>query len=112
MSSFMSCGGTRRCKTTIQHFTSSRQLARLRDLLPVIFESNGIYTLEQQATILRECSLTPVVSNHMMSFCLQEGLSSLHPFPTRSPPSSPTGLLSTSSVSERSWLSSEETDQD
>lgn len=48
----------------------------------MIFDMYKIYSLEAQKTLLRECSLTPVVQHHRVSFSLEEGLTTLHPPPT------------------------------
>lgn len=117
----MSRSGIRECKSTIQLFTAANSLQRLHEILPVIFDRYQIYALETQRTILRECSLTPVISGHRVSFCLEQGLSTLHPLPSPPSPTVTLGTLelyprdstsSTTSASERSWPSSEEIEPD
>ena len=55
--------GPTECKQTILNLVNQGPsgLARLRELLPVIFDSHQIFTREAQARLLRECSLTPVM---------------------------------------------------
>lgn len=108
----MSRSGIRECKSTIQQFTTANSLQRLQELLPVIFDRYQIYALETQRTILRECSLTPVISGHRISFCLEQGLSTLHPPPSLEELYPRDSTSSTTSASERSWPSSEEIEPD
>lgn len=57
----MNLGGTQACKTTIQDFVAAKNLRRLKEMLPVIFDVHGIYARDTQLSVLRECNLVPVV---------------------------------------------------
>lgn len=105
---FMSCSGTLECKQTILYFVEQRALARLRELLPVIFDKNKVYTSETRMRILRECSLTPIREGSQVTFSLPQRSRSSSPMPRSSSPPRP----ATPSVSERSWPSSVETESD
>jgi hypothetical protein len=64
----MSCKATQQCKATIQAFIAADALPRVKELLPVIFDKHKIFVLETQATILRECSLTPTMERNCVTF--------------------------------------------
>jgi hypothetical protein len=109
----MSCVGTEECKQTILYFMEQRALARLRELLPVIFDKNKVFTTDERVKILRQCSLTPTKDGSQVSFILEQ-----EPLPSpvlprrRSSSSSPRDRPLTPSASERSWPSSVETESD
>jgi hypothetical protein len=111
---FMSCGGTLECKQTILYFVEQGALTRLKELLPVIFDKNKVYTSDARMKILRECSLTPIKDGSQVSFVLdQEPLPSpIRQATRRSSSSSSRGQPRTRSASERSWPSSVETESD
>ncbi len=58
----MHFGGTLECKQRIIEFVSQGQpgIVRLRELLPLIFDSHRILTREAQMDLLRACSLSPI----------------------------------------------------
>jgi hypothetical protein len=65
-------------------------LARLRELLPMMFDSHRIFTTEGQMRLLRDCSLQPLLQTdpfHQVTFVLPEGweeaLSTSSPSPRR-----------------------------
>jgi hypothetical protein len=68
------------CKTTILHHLARRatqkSLQRLKDMLPIMFESYGILTLGTQRAILLECGLQPVTDAKVygVSFNLEQAL--------------------------------------
>lgn len=110
---FMSGGGTQECKQTIIYFVEQRAFTRLKELLPVIFDKNKVYTSDERMQILRECSLTPIKDGSQVSFILDQGPLTLPDRPRRrSSSSSSRGQPLTRSVSERSWPSSVETESD
>ena len=100
------CKGTRECKQVIQHFLRQKAMERLKELLPAIFDASQIYATDTQMQILRDCSLTPSLNGHRVTFLLSAETSSC---PSNSLSSSP---LPTPSASSRSWPSSEENESD
>lgn len=50
------------CKETIRSFVRQGPsgLARLKELLPVLFDSHRIFTVERQSQVLTDCLLMPV----------------------------------------------------
>ena len=102
------CKGTRECKQVIQSFIHRKATERLKELLPTIFDASRIYVTDTQMRILRDCSLTPTLIRHRVTFLLPAEPSS-SPLPAPSASSSP---LPTPSASSRSWPSSEENESD
>lgn len=118
--------GTQPCQTVIQSFIAANNLPRLKELLPVIFDQDKIYSREGQMRALRDCRLNPVVENlpyPQVTFLLENPFLPLPP--RRSPPSTlislededlPENPVSspsrTTSASERSWPSSVESEPD
>lgn len=65
------------CKETIRSFVSQGPsgLARLKELLPVLFDSYRIFTVERQTEVLRDCFLMPVLQTkpfHHVTFVMPE----------------------------------------
>ena len=76
--------GHETCKKIIKNFVtpSGEKLARLKELLPLIFDSQRIFTMEAQKKILMECSLIPVREYrpfHCVTFRLEPELSTFCP---------------------------------
>jgi len=72
---------TQECKITILHHLtrhrgSSKCLRKLKELLPIMFQSFQIFVLATQRQILLECGLQPVVDAqaHGVSFDLDQAL--------------------------------------
>lgn len=69
-------GGTQECQREIESFLCQgpESKGRLKELLPLIFDSHGVWTLEGQATVLRACSLKPIHQKtpfHHVTFAIQ-----------------------------------------
>ena len=93
------------CRSTIHEFIAAKNLQRLKELLPVIFDVYGVHARETQKSILAMCSLTPVVETAPWSQVTFQ-------LTTESTSSSSPDLPCTPSASERSWPSSEESESD
>jgi len=65
----MRLGGTRECRTKIEAFVrmGPTGLSRLKELLPVLFDSHGVWTMEGQMELLRTCRLVPILSREPWS---------------------------------------------
>ncbi len=72
-------GGTEECKRKIESFLNQgpEGLARLRELLPLIFDSHRVFTKETQMSLLRQCSLAPIQQTtpfHQVTFAIAPGM--------------------------------------
>ena len=66
-------GGTVECQRKIESFLNQEpeSLARLRELLPFLFDSHRVFTTEGQMELLKACSLVPIrqtVPFHQVTF--------------------------------------------
>ena len=69
----MQCRSTQECHKTILEYASQgpQGLARLREILPVLFDYHRILTREARASLLRTCALTPVLCrNGQVTFAM------------------------------------------
>ena len=69
----MYLGGTQECKQRIIEFLDQGPpgIIRLREVLPLLFDSHRILTTESQMNLLRMCSLSPILSRspwHQVTF--------------------------------------------
>lgn len=69
-------GGTVECQRKIESFLNQgpEMLARLKELLPIIFDSHRVFTKEEQMRLLSRCSLAPILIGtpfHQVTFALR-----------------------------------------
>lgn len=69
----MRLSGTQECQKKIESLLKQGPtgLMRLRELLPLIFDSHGVFTREGQMELLKACSLQPVqqaIPFHQVTF--------------------------------------------
>ena len=71
----MQLGDTQECHRKIESFLKQGQpgMARLKELLPLIFDSHKVLTLDAQKEVLRACNLDPICQTrpfHQVTFAL------------------------------------------
>jgi hypothetical protein len=69
----MRVGGARECLHQMKQYVERKAFQRLKEMLPLIFDSHGIFTREAQMELLMACSLEPIQTEdpwHQVTFAV------------------------------------------